>query len=56
MTAGRSPHPDRPFPSEKPPFGGLPPDLLLVLVGFEAEQLHLDVFTRLEFELARGEW
>ncbi len=43
------------FPPKKLPTAALPPDLLLVLVGFEAEQLHLDVFTRLEFELARGE-
>ena len=56
MTAGRSPPPRSPVSLRKAAIGGLPPDLLLVLVGFEAEQLHLDVFTRLEFELARGEW
>src|SRR4029079_12333700 len=43
-----------PVPSDRAPSDARPPDRLLVLVGFEPEQLHLDVVAGLEFELSRG--
>ena len=46
---------DAAFPSPPGRTGPTPPDPLLVLVGLEAEQLHLDVVTHLERELGRRE-
>ena len=43
-----------PLPSDRAPRTSRPPDPLLVLVGFEPEQLHLDVIAGLELELSRG--